>query len=223
MADGPIQQLNVHPTQGKGRWVVVAALSTIDDNGERPTYQPCKSGIWKWLSLLQSEICGTYTHRIQRIKCHRAIATRKSKPGSIIRHDTVGPKPAQLVRQPPTISSFVIGSRYHDTMSSSGELIMMADELNVTQAPSRPAVSGLEMEDDRPQFRSDASDNPTIHVEYVAKSCGQLPANILKNHSDAITAIVVIDLPFRCIVSADRTGVIHIYECKDRSRYRGDQ
>ncbi|KAH9453270.1 hypothetical protein Pst134EA_024154 [Puccinia striiformis f. sp. tritici] len=307
MADGPIQQLNVHPTQGKGRWVVVAALSTIDDNGERPTYQTLQVWDLEMGKLVQTFLVSRNTSDVAvdrfRAKhegldgdsCHyynpksvAPIPTEFNASSAIelllqenqsldpsIRHDTVGPKPAQLVRQPPTISSFVIGSRYHDTMSSSGELIMMADELNVTQAPSRPAgylisagedrrirfwdlsvpersntVSGLEMEDDRPQFRSDASDNPTIHVEYVAKSyqsshphrrtnnssgadanptphrstvVANYQQTLLKNHSDAITAIVVIDLPFRCIVSADRTGVIHIYECKDRSRYRGDQ
>ncbi|KAI9626663.1 hypothetical protein H4Q26_017761 [Puccinia striiformis f. sp. tritici PST-130] len=282
MADGPIQQLNVHPTQGKGRWVVVAALSTIDDNGERPTYQTLQVWDLEMGKLVQTFLVSRNTSDVAvdrfRAKhegldgdsCHyynpksvAPIPTEFNASSAIelllqenqsldpsIRHDTVGPKPAQLVRQPPTISSFVIGSRYHDTMSSSGELIMMADELNVTQAPSRPGVSGLEMEDDRPQFRSDASDNPTIHVEYVAKSyqsshphrrtnnssgadanptphrstvVANYQQTLLKNHSDAITAIVVIDLPFRCIVSADRTGVIHIYECKDRSRYRGDQ
>lgn len=129
--------------------------------------------------------------------------------------------------------------------------------------------------------RSDASDSPTVHVEYIAKTyhgssqpqrrpnnASRADANppphrstivanyqqtLLKNHADAITAIAVIDLPFRCIVSADRSGsfscfiphwiiisfpctwpflsslllplagVIHIYECKDRSRFRADE
>ncbi|KAA1080349.1 Serine/threonine-protein kinase, variant 2 [Puccinia graminis f. sp. tritici] len=307
MADGPIHQLNVHPTQGKGRWVVIAALSTIDNHPERPTHQTLQVWDLEMGKLVQTFLVSRSTSDVAvdrfRAKheglddenCHYSNAKSVAplppqlnatsaierllqenqclEPSK--RQNILGPNPSQLLRQPPTVSSFIIGSRYHDNMSSSGELIMMADELNISQAPSRPAgylisagedrrirfwdlavpersntVSGLEMEDDRPQFRSDASDTPTIHLEYIAKSyqsshphrrpnnpsradgnptphrstvVANYQQSLLRNHGDAVTAIAVIDLPFRCIVSADRTGVIHIYECKDRSRFRGDE
>jgi phosphoinositide-3-kinase regulatory subunit 4 len=35
---------------------------------------------------------------------------------------------------------------------------------------------------------------------------------LLKAHQDAITAIALLELPFRCIVSADRSGVIKVWE-----------
>ncbi|PLW39070.1 hypothetical protein PCASD_08954 [Puccinia coronata f. sp. avenae] len=303
IADGPIHQLSVHPTQGKGRWVVVAALSTIDSNSDRPTYQTLQVWDLEVGELVQTFLVSRNTSDVAvdrfRAKhegldgdsCHYSntkavtpLPTQLNASSAIelllqenqnlkasVKQNIVDLNPSQLLRQPPTVSSFIIGSRHHDNMSSSGELIMMADELNVAQVSSRPAgylisagddrrirfwdlsvperstvVSGLEMEDDRPQFRSDASDSPTVHVEYIAKAyhgghahrrpnhasrpdsnpmphrstvVANYQQTLLKNHSDAITAIAVIDLPFRCVVSADRTGVIHIYECKDRSRF----
>ena len=35
---------------------------------------------------------------------------------------------------------------------------------------------------------------------------------LLKAHQDAITAVALLELPFRCIVSADRSGVIKVWE-----------
>jgi phosphoinositide-3-kinase regulatory subunit 4 len=323
MADGPIHQLNVHPTQGKGRWVVIAALSTIDNHPERPTHQTLQVWDLEMGKLVQTFLVSRNTSDVAvdrfRAKhegldsenCHYSNAKsvaplppqlnatsaierllqENQRLESSKRLNIIGPNSSQLLRQPPTVSSFIIGSRYHDNMSSSGELIMMADELNISQAPSRPAgylisagedrrirfwdlavpersntVSGLEMEDDRPQFRlssrsdqsfriritliirvpiesdfvfffvpqkrSDASDTPTIHLEYIAKSyqsshphrrpnnpsrpdanptphrstvVANYQQSLLRNHGDAVTAIAVIDLPFRCIVSADRS------------------
>lgn len=36
--------------------------------------------------------------------------------------------------------------------------------------------------------------------------------NLLKAHQDAITAVALLDLPFRCVVSADRSGNIKVWE-----------
>jgi len=309
IAEGPIHQLSVHPTQGKGRWVVVAVLSTIDNNPERPTYETLQVWDLELGKLVQTFLVSRNTSdvAVDRFRAkHEGLdgdnCTYSSSPKAVaplptqlnassaielllqenpnfspsVRQNIVRPNPTQPPRQPPTVSSFIMGLGYHDNMSSSGELITMADELNIAQVSSKSAgylicagedrrvrfwdlsvpersniVSGLGLEDDRPQFRSDASDSPTVHVEYIAKTfngssqphrrpnnASRADANppphrstivanyqqtLLKNHADAITAIAVIDLPFRCIVSADRTGVIHIYECKDRSRFRADE
>lgn len=309
IAEGPIHQLSVHPTQGKGRWVVVAVLSTIDNNPERPTYETLQVWDLELGKLVQTFLVSRNTSdvAVDRFRAkHEGLdgdnCAYSSSPKAVaplptqlnassaielllqenpnfspsVRQNIVRPNPTQPPRQPPTVSSFIMGLGYHDNMSSSGELITMADELNIAQVSSKSAgylicagedrrvrfwdlsvpersniVSGLGLEDDRPQFRSDASDSPTVHVEYIAKTfngssqphrrpnnASRADANppphrstivanyqqtLLKNHADAITAIAVIDLPFRCIVSADRTGVIHIYECKDRSRFRADE
>jgi phosphoinositide-3-kinase regulatory subunit 4 len=43
---------------------------------------------------------------------------------------------------------------------------------------------------------------------HIANSQQQL----LRGHREAITALAVIDLPFRCLVSGDRSGVIKVFE-----------
>lgn len=303
VADGPIHQLNVHPTQGKGRWIVVAALSSIDQDPQHPTHQILQVWDLELHKLVETFIVSRntsdaavdrfrtkhegldgdncrYSHSkgltalpapLNASSAIELLLQRNQEVGHLDEKKLDTTNQAARPTRPPTVYSFVIGSRYHDNMSSSGELIMMTDDLNLTKVSSRPSgyiitagedrrirfwdlagpersnvVIGLEIEDERPQFRSDTSDSPTIHVEYLNRSFqahhphrrsintssrpeGTNPtphrstvvANhqqwLLKNHRDAIMAVAVIDLPFRCIVSADRTGVIHIYECQDRS------
>jgi len=35
---------------------------------------------------------------------------------------------------------------------------------------------------------------------------------LLRAHQEAITALAVLDLPFRCVVSGDRAGVVRVFE-----------
>ncbi|KAM0754729.1 Other/VPS15 protein kinase [Meredithblackwellia eburnea MCA 4105] len=91
-------------------------------------------------------------------------------------------------------------------------------------------VSGLDLEDERPLFSVNINNSrPTIFLEtpqtppstksrshksstihrssFVAGSQTQ----ILCGHQEALTALAVIDLPFRCIVSGDRAGVVKCF------------
>ncbi|GAA5934969.1 ubiquitin-binding serine/threonine protein kinase VPS15 [Sporobolomyces koalae] len=100
-------------------------------------------------------------------------------------------------------------------------------------------VSGLDIDEEIPTFSMHGSSNrPTIYLEAPppvppvsgASSTSSRPrptpssrvhrstliANsqqqLLKAHREAVTALAIIDLPFRCIVSGDRSGVIKVFE-----------
>ncbi|KIO30139.1 hypothetical protein M407DRAFT_225431 [Tulasnella calospora MUT 4182] len=94
-------------------------------------------------------------------------------------------------------------------------------------------VSGLEMEGDKPSFRTtqadqsseDSSTPSSIHTEshirHTTKShqpswrtslIGQHQQQLLKGHQDCITALACLDVPFRCgIISGDRLGVVKVF------------
>ncbi|MBW0474452.1 hypothetical protein O181_014167 [Austropuccinia psidii MF-1] len=307
ISDGPIHQLSVHPTQGKGRWIVVAALSTIDPTSEHPTNQVVQVWDLEHDRLVETFLISTNSsdgavdrfraqfERLDGSNCRYSTVTGfvtspthltasnaielllQSKRNPETPHDqqSTSANFNQILRHP-AIYSFVIGSRYHESLSSSGELITVMDDMNITKVSSIPSgylitggedrkirfwdlsgsarsniISGLEIEEERPQFKSDTSNTPAIHVEHVSKvspnsntsrrsnTVPRSDANpmvphrativashqqtLLRNHGDAILAIAVTDLPFRCIISADRAGAIHVYEYKDRKRFRVDE
>lgn len=299
VADGPIQQLSLHPTQGKGRWIIVSAQFIFDEQKHKqptPILQ-----VWDLDNnkLVESFIVSNTSAEVavdrfraeyeqQHIGVHPAANTSPKanhgavdlNPSSAIEaflaqntvEESVGRKivDPEAPKYPPhlsTVYSFVVGSQSYDSTSSSGELVPMPEEMNMKRGLSKPAgyivtagedrmirfwdlsaversstVSGLHLEADRPHYRSDQSASPTLYLEYTDKrktgSSNRRPdlarndpvstphrsnvvagyqQSVLQNHLDAVTAVAVIDIPFRCIVSADKMGKIHVYEYADRT------
>lgn len=101
---------------------------------------------------------------------------------------------------------------------------------DIEKTSQRSAIfSGLDLEDEKPIFTSHFSTTrPTVYLESPpltrSRQSGSttkvhrstLIANsqqqMLKGHKEAVTALAIIDLPFRCIVSGDRAGVIKVFE-----------
>ncbi|GAA6060755.1 hypothetical protein JCM10212_006735 [Sporobolomyces blumeae] len=102
-------------------------------------------------------------------------------------------------------------------------------------------VSGLDVDEEVPSFTIHTSTTrPTLYLESPPPSApvsttssnrsratastssssrvhrSTLIANsqqrMLRSHQEAITALAIIDLPFRCVVSGDRSGVIKVFE-----------
>lgn len=86
-------------------------------------------------------------------------------------------------------------------------------------------VSGGAEGEDRPTYSVARSKVATIYSEETKllrtaasgpnKRQALIAANqqtLLKAHQDAITALIMLELPFRCIVSGDRSGIIKIWE-----------
>ncbi|EGG07444.1 uncharacterized protein MELLADRAFT_35562, partial [Melampsora larici-populina 98AG31] len=225
VAEGPIQQLSLHPTQGKGRWIIVSAQfanhGAVDLNA---------------------------SSAIEAFLAQNTVDEPVSKK-------VLDPEAPKYPPHLSTVYSFVVGSQSYDSTSSSGELVPMPEEMSMKRALSKPAgyiltagedrmirvwdlsaversntVSGLHLEADRPHYRADQSASPTLYLEYTAKrkagsSSRRLDPSrndpvstphrsnvvagyqqsVLQNHLDAVTAVAVIDIPFRCIVSADKS------------------
>lgn len=57
--------------------------------------------------------------------------------------------------------------------------------------------------------RSTASSSNRVHRSTLIANSQQ---QLLRGHQEAITALAVIDLPFRCVVSGDRSGVVKVFE-----------
>ncbi|KAG8906368.1 Serine/threonine-protein kinase [Tulasnella sp. 403] len=93
-------------------------------------------------------------------------------------------------------------------------------------------VSGLEMDSDRPTFRTiqpesaaAAQISTAIHTESFIRNMskndrpsartsliGNHQQHLLKGHQDCVTALACIDVPFRCgIISGDRMGVVKVF------------
>ncbi|GAA6002182.1 hypothetical protein JCM10207_003113 [Rhodosporidiobolus poonsookiae] len=112
---------------------------------------------------------------------------------------------------------------------------------DLTKAGRSAVVSGLDVDEEVPSFTTHTSTlRPTLHLEsppaqpsapssssstsrpsraahppprvhrstLIANSQQQL----LRAHQEAITALAVVDLPFRCVVSGDRAGVVKVFE-----------
>ncbi|BGP01316.1 Other/VPS15 protein kinase [Rhodotorula toruloides ATCC 204091] len=89
--------------------------------------------------------------------------------------------------------------------SSQADPIQCTIHLESTAAP--PSASSSQPSSSRPS-RPPA---PTARVHrstLIANSQQQL----LRAHQEAITAVNVLDLPFRCVVSGDRAGVVRVFE-----------
>ncbi|GAA6014207.1 hypothetical protein JCM11491_004137 [Sporobolomyces phaffii] len=109
------------------------------------------------------------------------------------------------------------------------------------RAAKSAVVSGLDIDEEAPSFSVQASTTrPTLYLESPPPPSPQpvstpsssrsrpsatnpsrvhrstLIANsqqqLLKAHREAITALAIIDLPFRCVVSGDRSGVVKVFE-----------
>ncbi|BGP14610.1 Serine/threonine-protein kinase [Rhodosporidiobolus nylandii] len=111
---------------------------------------------------------------------------------------------------------------------------------DLDKASRSAIVSGLDVDEEVPSFSTHSSTIcPTLYLESPpptapassSSSSSQssrsarpssrvhrstLIANsqqqMLRAHQDAITALAVIDLPFRCVVSGDRSGVVKVFE-----------
>ncbi|KAH9814833.1 hypothetical protein DFH28DRAFT_1126757 [Melampsora americana] len=299
VAEGPIQQLSLHPTQGKGRWIIVSAQFIFDEEKhKKPT--PILQ-VWDLDNnkLVESFVVSNTSAEVavdrfraeyeqHHVGLHPTANNRpKANPNAhdldpssaieaFLAQNTID-EPAsrksldpEALKYPPhlsTVYSFVVGSQSYDSTSSSGELVPMPEEMGMKRGLSKPAgyivtagedrmirfwdlsaversstVSGLHLEADRPHYRTDQSASPTLYLEYIAKrkagSSSRRPdlvrndpvstphrsnvvagyqQSVLQNHLDAVTAVAVIDIPFRCIVSADKMGKIHVYEYADRT------
>ncbi|ORY82386.1 Other/VPS15 protein kinase [Leucosporidium creatinivorum] len=96
------------------------------------------------------------------------------------------------------------------------------------RASKSAVVSGLDIDDEAPTFSvHTSSTRPNLFLESPPPSRTRsttsnrvhrstLIANsqqqLLRGHQEAITALAVIDLPFRCVVSGDRSGVVKVFE-----------
>ncbi|WFD30617.1 non-specific serine/threonine protein kinase [Malassezia sp. CBS 17886] len=53
---------------------------------------------------------------------------------------------------------------------------------------------------------------PALHAPGLSHERTKATSAFVKSHKDAITALAVIELPFRCIVAGDRAGTIRVWE-----------
>ncbi|GAA5855478.1 hypothetical protein JCM8547_007849 [Rhodosporidiobolus lusitaniae] len=110
---------------------------------------------------------------------------------------------------------------------------------DLAKAGMSAVVSGLDVDEEVPVFSTHSSTSrPTLHLESPpslppsssssssSSSSRPRPANrvhrstliansqqqMLRAHHEAITALAVMDLPFRCVVSGDRSGVVKVFE-----------
>ncbi|KAI8460705.1 VPS15 protein kinase [Phakopsora pachyrhizi] len=322
VANGPIYQLEVHPTQGKGRWIIIAALTKIEDGiDQSPINQVMQVWDLEANKIVQAFVVSRATFETT-LDCYKAsnqlsdqifltrgnAVSKNQVQESVQESDEAScaielllrqnkgkssedrldqalkfPKSLSKLALRPTVHSFLVGSQYFENMSSSGEFINMPEELSLTSKycdtkprgyviaagedrkirfwdlstpPRSKLISGIEVEEERPQYKLDSSGSPALYLEYIGKpfpsnssnstnirrkydnsrnineinsrptsSNPTIPhrstvvanyqMNVLKNHRDCITCIGLIEIPFRCIVSGDRSGEIHIYEYKD--------
>lgn len=218
VAEGRIKQLTLHPTQGKGRWVVVAAQFVI---GERDSKQPTPIlQIWdldhnkiiesfivsntsaevavdRFRAEYENQLNPTPTNQATELKQKLAIEMKASsaiegfllktqrpinelkchRDGKQIR-ETNPLNPKRINPNPTFVHSFLIGSQYHESTSSSIELVPMPEELGNKRGQTKPmgylitagedrmirfwdlsaiersgTVSGLQLEADRPHYR----------------------------------------------------------------------
>ncbi|SCZ98267.1 BZ3500_MvSof-1268-A1-R1_Chr3-2g06260 [Microbotryum saponariae] len=92
------------------------------------------------------------------------------------------------------------------------------------KASQSTIVSGQELEEETAVFTLHSSTTrPSIYLESHPPSQrtsrvhrSTLIANhqqqLLRAHHDAITALAIVDLPFRCIITGDRSGVVKVFE-----------
>ncbi|SCV71242.1 BQ2448_2830 [Microbotryum intermedium] len=92
------------------------------------------------------------------------------------------------------------------------------------KASQSTIVSGQELEEETAVFTLHSSTTrPSIYLEAHPPSQrtsrvhrSTLIANhqqqLLRAHHDAITALAIVDLPFRCIITGDRSGVVKVFE-----------
>ncbi|BGP38644.1 Serine/threonine-protein kinase [Rhodotorula kratochvilovae] len=103
-------------------------------------------------------------------------------------------------------------------------------------------VSGLDADEEAPSFSIQTSTiRPTLYLESPSSAAPPRPSRtsssasssapapapsrihrstliatsqqqLLRAHQEAITALAVLDLPFRCVVSGDRAGVVRVFE-----------
>ncbi|GAA5975499.1 hypothetical protein JCM5350_002632 [Sporobolomyces pararoseus] len=74
--------------------------------------------------------------------------------------------------------------------------------------PSQPAPPSSSSSSSSSRSRPTASSSRVHRSTLIANSQQQLT----KAHREAITALAIIDLPFRCVVSGDRSGVVKVFE-----------
>lgn len=75
-------------------------------------------------------------------------------------------------------------------------------------APSPHAVPAPSSSSSSRSSRTSAPTSRVHRSTLIANSQQQL----LRAHQEAITALAVLDLPFRCVVSGDRAGVVRVFE-----------
>lgn len=95
---------------------------------------------------------------------------------------------------------------------------------DLAQIEKSSVVVGGEDVEDKAIYASERIDGMTLFTEsrLAIKNAsssvkrGNITAasqqNLLKAHQDAITALALLELPFKCVVSADRSGVIKVWE-----------
>ncbi|KAG0139941.1 hypothetical protein CROQUDRAFT_693502 [Cronartium quercuum f. sp. fusiforme G11] len=303
VAEGPIRQLSLHPTQGKGRWIIVAAQFVVTESKDQQPTPILQVWDLEHHKLIESFIVSNTTAEVAvdrfRVKYEQQFVDPRPTTSNIteVRHGHAGMNPSSAIEEflklkmtdtdpnsqnvmqdpeppnhrgahPSFVHAFVVGSQYFESTSSSGELVPMPDELNMKKGLSKATgyvitagedrmirfwdlsaversntVSGLQLDADRPHYRTDESASPTLYLEYISKRkpgsqnkradptrkgppvstphrsnvVAGYQQSVLQNHLDAITAVGVIDIPFRCIISADKMGTIHVYEYTGRA------
>jgi phosphoinositide-3-kinase regulatory subunit 4 len=95
---------------------------------------------------------------------------------------------------------------------------------DLANAEKSSLVVGAEEGEEKASYSRDKIEGTYVYAEIRSNGKGNASSskratltagsqqNLLKAHQDAITALALLDLPFRCVVSADRSGNVKIWE-----------
>ncbi|GAA5967346.1 hypothetical protein JCM11641_000519 [Rhodosporidiobolus odoratus] len=96
-----------------------------------------------------------------------------------------------------------------DVPSFSAHMSTVRPTLYLESPPPLPPTSSSAPSSSSRPTRSSTHSAPRVHRSTLIANSQQ---QMLRAHQEAITALAVIDLPFRCVVSGDRAGVVKVFE-----------
>ncbi|GAA6038901.1 hypothetical protein JCM8097_000564 [Rhodosporidiobolus ruineniae] len=94
------------------------------------------------------------------------------------------------------------------TSTARPALYLESPPTHAPSASSTPSSSSSASRSSRPTPSTPAPSSRVHRSTLIATS----QQHLLRQHHEAVTALAVIDLPFRCVVSGDRGGVIKVFE-----------
>ncbi|KAF8352075.1 hypothetical protein F5887DRAFT_1068440 [Amanita rubescens] len=224
-----IHRCVIHPTKGKGRWIMVA-VETSRQNADRTS-----SSVMEVWNIENGTLVETFVMQPQEVAGVEAEASPACGYGCTapdVRAMVVGPDFGGY----PGLHRLELGDLGDlSTRSAARGFMITGSEdkkirlWDLSKLERTSILSGLEEEHERPTYSSITSGNAATYVETwpapSSQNTNRPPQRIslvshnqqtlLRSHQDIVTALACFDSPFRGgIVSGDRAGVIKVWRAE---------